>query len=98
MISRVHREDLEAIVMEYGKNKAPVVVAKGQGELAEMILEEARRHGVYIAKDPQLVAMLSELDLEQEIPERLYTTVAVILSWAYWLKGMRPGDEVKDSN
>jgi hypothetical protein len=23
----------------------------------------------------------------------LYAAVAVILSWVYWLKGMRPGDE-----
>jgi flagellar biosynthesis protein len=23
----------------------------------------------------------------------MYTAVAVILSWVYWLKGMRPGDE-----
>jgi hypothetical protein len=23
----------------------------------------------------------------------MYTAVAVILSWVYWLKGMQPGDE-----
>jgi flagellar biosynthesis protein len=33
------------------------------------------------------------LELGQEIPEHLYTAVAVILSWVYWLKGMQPGDE-----
>jgi flagellar biosynthesis protein len=26
----------------------------------------------------------------------MYTAVAVILSWVYWLKGMQPGDEAKD--
>jgi len=30
------------------------------------------------------------LELEQEIPESLYVSVAVILSWVYWLKGMTP--------
>jgi hypothetical protein len=25
----------------------------------------------------------------------MYTAVAVILSWVYWLKGMQPGDEAK---
>jgi flagellar biosynthesis protein len=25
----------------------------------------------------------------------MYTAVAVILSWVYWLKGMQPGDEKK---
>jgi len=33
--------------------------------------------------------------LQQEIPRELYTAVAVVLSWAYWLKGMKPGDEKK---
>jgi flagellar biosynthesis protein len=33
------------------------------------------------------------LDVDQEIPQELYTAVAVVLSWVYWLKGMRPGDE-----
>jgi flagellar biosynthesis protein len=31
--------------------------------------------------------------VDDEIPPELYTAVAVILSWVYWLKGMRPGDE-----
>jgi flagellar biosynthesis protein len=37
--------------------------------------------------------MLAQLEIDQEIPEELYTAVAVILSWAYWLRGMEPGDE-----
>jgi flagellar biosynthesis protein len=48
---------------------------------------------VYVAEDPQLLALLSRIDLDKEIPPELYTAVAVILSWVYWLKGMRPGDE-----
>jgi flagellar biosynthesis protein len=47
---------------------------------------------VHIAEDPQLVALLSQLELNQEIPENLYVAVAVILSWVYWLKGMEPED------
>lgn len=48
---------------------------------------------MYIAQDPQLLALLAKLELDQEIPEELYVAVAVVLSWAYWLKGMQPGDE-----
>jgi flagellar biosynthesis protein len=33
---------------------------------------------------------LSQLKLDDEIPENLYVAVAVILSWVYWLKGMEP--------
>jgi len=31
--------------------------------------------------------------VDDEIPPELYAAVSVILSWVYWLKGMRPGDE-----
>jgi len=34
--------------------------------------------------------LLGTLELNTEIPENLYVAVAVILSWAYWLKGMEP--------
>jgi len=85
----------EAIALEYGHRSTPVVTAKGSDELAERILQEARAHGVYVAEDPQLLALLSRLEVDQEIPPELYTAVAVILSWVYWLKGMRPGDEKK---
>jgi flagellar biosynthesis protein len=58
--------------------------------LADAIVAEAQRQGVHIAKDPQLVALLSQLDLDREVPENLYVAVAVILSWVYWLKGIEP--------
>ncbi len=83
----------QAIALEYGMHITPVVTAKAEAELAERLIEEARRQGVYVTEDPQLVALLSRLNVDQEIPPELYTAVAVILSWVYWLKGMRPGDE-----
>ena len=85
----------EAIALEYGMRKTPVISAKGQDDLAQKIIEEALKHGVYVAQDPQLLALLSRVDLDAEIPAEMYTAVAVILSWVYWLKGMRPGDEKK---
>lgn len=87
------RRRREAVALEYGRRDAPVVTAKGSDELADAIIAEARRQGVYIAEDRELVAALSRLDLEQEIPRDLYVAVAVVLSWAYWLRGMKPGDE-----
>ncbi len=83
----------EAVALEYGRNRSPVVVAKGEDELAQRIIEEASRQGIYVSQDPQLLAMLSRLDIGAEIPEDLYQAVAVILAWVYWLKGMQPGDE-----
>jgi flagellar biosynthesis protein len=68
----------------------PVLTAKGEDVMAEAIIAEAKKQGIHITEDPQLVALLSTLDLNAEIPENLYVAVAVILSWAYWLKGMEP--------
>ena len=82
----------KAVALEYGSQAAPRVVAKESGAKAEAIIAEAKRQGVYIAEDPQLVELLGQLELDSEVPENLYTAVAVILSWVYWLKGIQPED------
>ena len=87
------QKPLDALALEYGRNKTPRVTAKGEGDLAKRIVEEAKKHGIYVAEDPQLLSLLTRLDVGDEIPQDMYTAVAVILSWVYWLKGMRPGDE-----
>ena len=84
---------MQAVALEYGRHKTPVLTAKGDDELARRIVAEAKKQGVYVAEDPRLLAMLSRLDVGQEIPEDMFTAVAVILAWVYWLKGMQPGDE-----
>ena len=83
----------KAVALAYGKNPVPVVTAKGEEDLAWRMIEEARKQGVFISEDPQLLALLSRLNVDEEIPRELYTAVAVVLSWVYWLKDMRPGDE-----
>ncbi len=83
----------QAVALEYGQNQVPVVTAKAQDEEVAQMIEQARRHGVYVAQDPQLLALLARLRVDEEIPPELFTAVAVILSWVYWLRGMRPGDE-----
>jgi flagellar biosynthesis protein len=83
------------VALEYGTRTTPVVTARGQGELADRIVAEARRQGVHVAEDPALLSLLSRVDLDQEIPPEAYTAVAVVLSWVYWLRGMEPGDEKK---
>ena len=83
----------KAVALAYGKSPVPVVTAKGEEDLAWRMIEEARKQGVFISEDPQLLALLSRLNVDEEIPRELYTAVAVVLSWVYWLKGMRPGEE-----
>ena len=88
----------KAIALAYGKHPVPVVTAKGEDDLARQMIEEANQQGVFISEDPQLLALLSRLNVDEEIPRELYTAVAVILSWVYWLKDMRPGDEKSLNN
>ena len=50
----MRQTEKEAIALEYGKNLTPIVTAKGEAELAEVIINEAKRQGIYIAEDPKL--------------------------------------------
>jgi flagellar biosynthesis protein len=74
-----------AIKYEQGKDRAPKLVAKGKGKLAERIIDLANEHGIPIKEDKELVEFLSALDLYQEIPPELYKAVAEILAFIYSL-------------
>ena len=65
------------------EDAAPRLVAKGRGEIAERILELAKQHKIPIREDPDLIAVLSQLDLDKEIPAELYKPIAEILSFVY---------------
>ena len=75
----------KAVALRYDaeKSEAPVVAAKGKGSVADAILQKAREHGVPIQEEPSLVEVLSQLELEQQIPPELYQLVAEILSVVY---------------
>lgn len=62
---------------------APRLVAKGQGLLAERILELAKQHGVSVTKDPDLLAALEPLDVDKLIPPDLFQAVALLLAALY---------------
>jgi FlhB-like protein len=79
------RQTAVALHYEDGKGRAPRVTAKGQGFIAERIVEIAKEHGVQIHEDPDLVTLLSKLDLAKEIPENLYKAVAEVLAFVYRL-------------
>lgn len=75
----------KAVALKYepGERAAPVMVAKGKGHLADLILERAMENGIPVQEDSSLVEVLSKLDIDQEIPPELYTLVAEILSFVY---------------
>ncbi len=73
-----------AVALAYREaDAAPRVVAKGRGLVAEEIIARAREHGVYVHESPELVSLLSQIDLDQHIPPQLYIAVAELLAWLY---------------
>ncbi len=79
----------KAVALKYERKKdnAPKIIAKGQGLVAEKIIEIAKENGIHIEENPELVEVLSKLDLYQEIPEELYKAVAEILVFIYKMRG-----------
>ena len=76
----------QAVALAYQEHeRAPRVVAKGYGELAERIMAEAQRQGIYVHDAPELVALLMQLDLDAEIPANLYQIIAELLVWVFEL-------------
>ncbi|KQW71778.1 type III secretion protein [Phenylobacterium sp. Root77] len=70
-----------AVALTYDAPQAPRVVASGRGLVGQRIIEAAQAHGVPIQKNAVLAEALSSIELETEIPERLYVAVAEILAF-----------------
>ena len=75
----------EAVALKYRakKDSAPKVVAKGKGVVAKNIIELAKENNIPIKEEPELLEVLSKIDINQEIPPKLYKAVAKILSLIY---------------
>jgi len=79
-----------AVALRYDGDTPPRVVAKGEGRLAQAIVEAARAHGVPLREDPELAALLARVDLEACIPPELYEAVATVLAFVYALEDRAP--------
>lgn len=76
-----------ALKYESGKQRAPVVVAKGEDYLAMKIKEKAKEFSIEIVENKPLArALYANVDIGQEIPEELYQAVAEVLAYVYGLK------------
>jgi len=81
-----------AISLQYQKeiNSAPKITARGEGWVAEKIIEIAQERNIPIRKDKDLLNLLSEIDVGREVPESLYKVVAELLAWVYQLNKNYP--------
>lgn len=69
------------------KHQAPVVLAKGQGQIAEKIIQIALDEGIEIRQDSDLLQILKAVDIDQEIPIEAFAAVAEIISYIYQQNG-----------
>jgi len=83
--SKKSLSDQIAVSLQYEGEGAPIVTAKGTGHIAQQIIDTANQYDIPIKQDPQLVELLSQVELDQQIPEVLYEAVAQVLVFAYQL-------------
>ncbi|UUM29832.1 flagellar biosynthesis protein FlhB [Vibrio japonicus] len=79
-----------ALRYKQDSDRAPIVVAKGTDHMALKIREVAREHDIYVIPAPPLArALYHSTELEQEIPDGLFTAVAQVLAYVFQLKQYR---------
>ena len=83
-------EKKAAIALRYDldRDKAPLVLASGRGQVADEILRLADENKIPLYEDPELAKLLAKLELDTEIPPELYTLVAEVLFFVYKLDRM----------
>lgn len=83
-----------AVALRYDAERmhAPIVVAKGLGELAASIRRLAQEHRVPLLEAPPLARALYRLvEVEREVPPGLFAAVAEVLTWVYRLRAQHAG-------
>lgn len=72
-----------ALYYQAGETDLPVVVAKGEGELARAIRRIAEEEGIPVLHNVDLARQLrADAPVDQYIPEELIEPVAAVLRWA----------------
>ena len=87
MSKRKNKKLKSAVALKYQTetDAAPKVTAKGEGLVAERIIQLARENQVPIKEDPDLVQILSQVDINKEVPPSVYKVVAELLAFVYKL-------------
>lgn len=76
---RRETKEVAAIRYDPDEDNVPVLVALGQGYVAEKILEKAEEHDIPVVQDEGLAKVLGKLSVGDEIPPEVYQVVAQVL-------------------
>lgn len=83
-----------SVAIKYDDNgdRAPILVAKGQDEMAMHIRTIATAHDVPLVASPMLArAIFYSTEVDHEIPAKLFMAVAQVLAYVYQLKAYKKG-------
>ncbi|HED3891363.1 TPA: flagellar type III secretion system protein FlhB [Morganella morganii] len=87
-----------SVALSYKENgmSAPVVLAKGAGEVALRIRELGKEHGIPSLEAPPLArALYRHCEPGEQIPVTLYSAVAEVLAWVYGIRRWRNSGGIK---
>lgn len=86
-----------ALQYEHGVDDLPVVVAKGEDGVAELIKKTAEEAGVPILENVKLARGLNEnVEIDGYISSEFFDAVAEVLHWAEGVRRLGDGDEAPD--
>lgn len=79
------KPDVKAVALAYdqAKSKAPKVLAKGEGFIAEQIIKKAKEFDIPLFSSKPIVDSLLTLEIDEEIPPKLYQAVIEVFVWLY---------------
>ena len=82
-----------AVALKYDPERmpAPMLVAKGMGEIALRIRQLAAEHGVPVLERPPLARTLYQsVKVGRTIPVEMYEVFVEIMAYVYRISGRRP--------
>jgi len=68
-----------ALGFPFGKTTAPVVVARGEFDIAGHMVAAAKKYGIPVVERPEMCSLLSEVEVGASIPEALFKAAAALL-------------------
>ena len=77
------RTKAAALRYDTDKENAPRLLAKGEGSTADNIIKIAELNDIPIQKDEDLIELLSNVEIDKEVPDALYKAVAEVFSFIY---------------
>ena len=79
----LNEQKAAALKYDADRDRAPRLVAKGRGHVAEHILAVAQKNAIPVYKNKSLINMLMALEIDREIPPELYKAIAEVMAYVY---------------